>query len=213
MVGEAVLGEVIGLNFFGAHTTANGGGTAGVNLSEALLFLMFPKFGPKDFEGDFFVSGLEAFLADGDNDSGGFVGQSDGGVDLVDVLAPRATGGGELPVKVGFFDFDGFGGYDGENRDGGGASVDSAGGFGLGDALDAMNSTFDGKSFISAVTPRIVVANVDADNILVDLVEFEALGTGKASVHSGQIVGEVLGFVATGGGADFDGGWRIFDPL
>ncbi len=179
------MGEVIGLNFFGAHATADGGGTAGVDLSEALLFFMFPKFGAENFEGNFFVSGLEAFLADGDNDVGRFVGQSDGGVDLVDILAPRATSGSELPVKVGFFDFNGFGWNNWENRDGGGAGVDSTGRFGLGDALDAVNAALDGKSFVGTVTPRVVLADVDADDVLVDLVEFEALGAGEASVHSG----------------------------
>ena len=174
---------------------------------------MFPKFSAEDFEGDFFVSSLEAFFTNGDNDSGWFVGQSDGGVDLVDVLASGPPCGSELPVKVDLFYFDCFCWNDRKNGDGGGAGVDSTGRFGLGDALDAVNTTFDRKGLIGTMTPRIVLTNVNTDDILVDLVELEALSGGETGVHSSQIIGEVLGFVATGGGADFDGGWRIFDSF
>ena len=97
VVGETVLGEVVGFYFFAPHTAADGGGPAGLDFGEAFLFGFFPEFGAEDLEGDLFVSGLETLLADGDDDPGGLVGKSDGGIDLVDVLAPRTTGGGKLP--------------------------------------------------------------------------------------------------------------------
>ena len=74
VVGEAVLGEVVGFYFFAPHTAADGGSSAGFDFCQTFLFGFFPEFGAEDLEGDLFVSGLETLLADGDDDAGGLVG-------------------------------------------------------------------------------------------------------------------------------------------
>ena len=74
VVGETVLGKVVGFDLLGAHTAADGGGATGLDFGKAFLFGLFPEFGPQDFEGDLFVSGLETLLPDGDDDAGGLVG-------------------------------------------------------------------------------------------------------------------------------------------
>ena len=69
-----------------------------------------------------------------------------------------------------------------------------------------MNAGLDRKSFVGAVAPGITFTNIDAQDILINEFGFETLALGKAQIHAGEVVGKDLGFVATGGGADFDGG-------
>ena len=56
------------------------------------------------------------------------------------------------------------------------------------------------------MTPGIIFSDGDAEDIGVDQFGLESLALGEAQIHAGEVVGKDLGFVATGGGADFDGG-------
>ena len=106
VVGEAVLREVVGLDFLCSHAFSYSLRAAVREGSQALVLFRLPKFGAKQVEGNFFVSGLVAFFAHKNDNAGGFVGEADSGVDLIDVLTSGAAGTSKLPFEVGFFNFD-----------------------------------------------------------------------------------------------------------
>ena len=106
MISNSVLWVIVGADFFGALSSAND--TPGIaKLFLTFFFLDFPELGAEESEGDFAILGLFALLSGDDDGAGGKVGEPDGGVDFIDVLAARTRGSHELPVQVFFFDVDG----------------------------------------------------------------------------------------------------------
>ena len=117
MVGDAILRIVVSADFFGALGAADGGFSLVFDVAEAFFFLCFPKLGTEHLQGYGAVLLLGALLAAGDGDTRGFVGEPNGGVDFVDVLAAVAAGPDKLPFEVFFPDFKVLGFDDGEDGD------------------------------------------------------------------------------------------------
>ncbi len=78
VVGESILREIIGFDFFVAHAAADLSGSEGGDLILLFFDFGFPEFGAEEFHGDFPVLVLGAFGLGGDDDAGGFVLDADG---------------------------------------------------------------------------------------------------------------------------------------
>ena len=98
VVGDAILGEVVGTDFLGSGAATDRRATGGFELGDALLLLEFPQFGTEEIETDVTVALLVALLRGDGDDTGGFVDEADSGRDLVHVLAAMAAGSEELPL-------------------------------------------------------------------------------------------------------------------
>lgn len=157
VIGEAVLGEVVGFDLLGAGTGTDSLRALGGEGGEATVFLCLPKLGTEEIESDFFVSGLIALFTDKCDDAGRDVGEANGSIDLVDVLTTWATGTGELPFKIFVADFELVSFDFGKNGNGSGAGMDAPLRFGFWDSLDAVDARFVLKCFISAVVPKRAV--------------------------------------------------------
>ncbi len=101
-----------------------------------------PEFGLEKLKGNLTVLLLGAFLTDGKRDTGGFMGQSDGGGNFINVLATVATGTGGGDFQVLRLDNNVALDEIGDDGDGGGRGVNTASFFGTGDALDSMGAGF-----------------------------------------------------------------------
>jgi len=106
VVGESVLGEVVGANFFGAVTRADHGFTLGGFGFGFFALLFVEEFGAEHFHGGGAVFVLGAFVLTLDDYAGGNVGDADGGVGGVDVLAAGSGGAIGVDSEVFGFDFD-----------------------------------------------------------------------------------------------------------
>lgn len=73
VVGDTVLREVVGTDFFGSHPSANLGSSL---IKRRLLSFLFklPKFSAQNFKSQFSVLSLMAFLAALDYSTAGFMG-------------------------------------------------------------------------------------------------------------------------------------------
>lgn len=142
VVGDAVLGVVVGADFFGAHSSADGGLSLAFERPQAFFFFDFPELGTENFERDFPVSDLGALFGTEDDNVGGDMGQADSGVDFVDVLTAGASGADELPIKIFLADFKSFGVDDRQYSHRSCGSVNPALGFGFGHALDTVDARF-----------------------------------------------------------------------
>jgi len=207
MVGDAVVGEVIGADFFGtvagAHLFAAqvGDGARGAAL------LDFIELGSQDIHRFFPVCVLGAFFAGGNDDAGRFVEDADGSLHFVHVLSARAAGAGEgdfeiIGRNVYFFGFN-----DGEDGNGSGRRVHAAGFFGFRDALDAVHSRLVLEGFINAFALHFCDERlISLEGVLVGI----KYGKSPASfgrvalVHAGEIAGKKRGFVASRARPDFN---------
>ena len=151
VVGAAVLGEIVGADALAAVAAAHHG-LAGAGHGGVLLGLLgFIKRGPKQGPGAFLVLGLALVLGHFELQAGGFVENSPAGFDFVDVLPAGAAASAAEFFDVFRIDFDFHVGHFGKDRDGGGAGVDAALGFGFRDALDAMAAAFEAQMAKRAV--------------------------------------------------------------
>lgn len=126
VVGDAVLGVVVGTDFLGAGATADSRAASGLKTSDPLLLLDLPELGAEEVETDLAVSLLVALLRRDGGDPCGLVDQSDGGGDFVDILPAVATGTEELPLEVLVPNHDLLRIDLGQNSDTGGRGVDTA---------------------------------------------------------------------------------------
>ena len=168
---------------------------------------------------------LAALFLDEDDGVGGQVGQADGGLGLVDVLAAGAggahglgfdVGGVEVVVAVGVVDVCAVtagGGRvreTGQDEDGDGAGVCAAFAFCGGDALDAVHACFGAERVVGAwgVDFEERVGQAGFVGAVVGGVACEAggpaLARAEVGVHGEQGVGEQGGFAAAGAGVDLD---------
>ncbi len=211
MVGDAVLGKVVGTNFFGAVAGADLG-QSGVAVG-FLVFFLFDgeKTGAENVHGFELIFELGFFVLAGDDEAGGDVGDTDGRISGVDGLAAVAgtainidTEVGVVYGEIGFFGF-------GQDGDGDGGGVDAAAGFGFGDALDAVDAGFVFEPAVSAVAfdfedDFLVAADVrggfgDELDAPIGVGQFEETG-----VHAIELAGEQASLVTAGTGSDFDNG-------
>lgn len=88
VIGETILGIVVGFDFFGAHASTDRLGALVGEGGKTFVFGVLPETGAEEVEGDFLVSGLVAFFADEDDNTGWLVGKADGSAHLVNVLTP-----------------------------------------------------------------------------------------------------------------------------
>ncbi len=98
MIGDSVLGEVVGADFFGPGASSHGRAAGGLETGDALLFLDLPEFGAQVIETDLAVALLVALLGRNGGNPCGFMNEANGSRDFVDVLATVATGAEELPL-------------------------------------------------------------------------------------------------------------------
>ncbi len=139
VVGDAVLWIVVGANLFGSHVTTDGATRC---IDGCFFFLLgdLPQLRAEKFERDFAIPTLTAFLAGGDDEASWEVGEADGRIDLVDVLAAGAAGAHKLPLEFFISDLDGGRRNFWQNRNRGGRGVNATLSFGGRDALNAVNA-------------------------------------------------------------------------
>ena len=105
VVGDAVLREVVGANFFAAVAGANEG-FAGIRGSGHLFgFFLFEETGAEDGHGFDAVLLLGALILHGNHNTGGEVSDANGGIGGIDALAAVATGAVNINAKVFGIDF------------------------------------------------------------------------------------------------------------
>lgn len=126
VVGDAVLGVVVGTDFLGAGATADSRAASGLKTSDPLLLLDFPEFGAQVIETDLAIALLVALLGGDGGDPCGLVDQADGGGDFVDILPAVATGTEKLPLEILVSNHDLLGIDLGQDSDTGGRGVDTA---------------------------------------------------------------------------------------
>lgn len=153
---------------------------------------------------------LGAFVLALGDDSGGEVGDADGGLGFVDFLS--AGPGGAVEVDADVFgadvdvvDFLGFG----EDGDGGGGGMNAPASFGDGNTLYAVSSTFVAEGAVNVLTFDLEDDFLEATLAgIADIDEANGPATafGVALVHAVEVGGEEGGFLASGAGADFDDG-------
>src|ERR1700676_504533 len=142
MVGDAILGIVVGADFFGAVAGFDLAAAFGANGGLLFFELHFIEAGAKDAHGLGAVFDLRFFVLLRDDEPRRQVGDAHGGIRGVDRLAAGAGRAESVDAQILGFDFDiDFVGF-GEDGDGGGGSVDASLGFGGGDALDAVDAAF-----------------------------------------------------------------------
>ena len=179
------------------------------------MFLEFAveQFGAEDLEGHFLVFDLGAAVLAADVDAGGEMEDLDGGFGAVDVLAAGAAGAADFDAEVFGAEFDiDFLGF-GEDGDGDGGGVDAALGFGLRDALDAVDAgfVFEGAEYLFAGDfEDDFLESADFGGAAFEVLAIPAFLFGVALICAGEFAGEERGFVAAGTGADFDEGVAIF---
>src|SRR5580704_3981570 len=142
MVADAVLRVVVGADFFRAITGFNLATAFGKNRGLLFVEFQFVKAGTKNAHGFGAILDLRFFVLLGDHQAAGDVGDAHGGVRGVDGLVAGTRGAeGVDPQVLGLdldVDFVGFG----KDGNGGGGSMRAALGFGVGNALDAMDTAF-----------------------------------------------------------------------
>ena len=97
VIGEAVLGVVVGADLLGAHPAAHSGSTGGFEFAHPFFLLQFPELGAEEIETDLAIALLVALLGRDSSNTRGLMDQPNGGRDLVDVLATMTTGTEKLP--------------------------------------------------------------------------------------------------------------------
>ena len=206
MIGEPVLRIVIGADLFGAVAGADHRFAFGGLSLFIFALLVVVDSGPQDFQGGGLVLVLRALVLALHHRAGWNVGDADGGVGGVDVLAAGSLCAVGIDTQifvadfnVDFFDF-------GEYGDGGGRSVYTPLCFGLRYALDAVGSAFVLENLIDIVAfdgerDFLVAAGLGGADIH-DTV-FPAFNIEVAGVHAVEVAAENTGFVAAGSGPDF----------
>ena len=206
MVGDAALRKIVGSDALGAvaaaHLQAPRLGLGGL----LLLLLGGEQTCLQQGHGARAVLVLRALILTLDDDAAGQMGDADGGIGLVDVLA-SGTGGAKgidpqvSRVQVDFFDLILFR----KNRDRDRGGVDATLGFGVRDSLHAVRSGFEFQSREGAsardARDDLLVPSVLAGALAQDLYG-EPFGLRIAGIHAQQVTGENRGLIAPGAGAD-----------
>jgi hypothetical protein len=213
MVGETILGKIIGTDLFVTFACADLFTAGGV---DATLF-----FGPffleepcgKNFHGVGAIFNLGATILATDNEACGNVHDLDGGIGGVNALASWTARAADFDayfvgpnMELHFFGF-------GEDGDGGGGGMNAALGFGGGNALDSMDAAFlahggeDGwaaefkNNFFEAA--KFGLAGGEGFH-------FPTPHFGVATVHAEEISSEDGGLGSSCSGTNFDEGIAVF---
>src|SRR5229473_5112270 len=142
MIGDAVLREIIGADFFGAVAGFDLAAALGGEGGLALLLLLLVEAGAENAHGFGAILDLRFLILLRNDESAGDMRNAYGGIRGVDGLSAGAGRAEGIDAQVLGFDLDiDFVGF-GENRDSGGRSVDAALRFRRGNALNAVHAAF-----------------------------------------------------------------------
>jgi hypothetical protein len=148
MIGDAVLGEIVGANAFvafaGADLCFSLGGIFGVFLRH----LLFEQARAQHGQGARFVLLLRPLVGAADDQAGGFVNDLHGGIGRVHALAAGtgSAAAADLQILVLDFDVDLF--RFGQHGDGAGAGVDAPLRLGRRHTLNAMHAALVFEAFV-----------------------------------------------------------------
>lgn len=199
-----VFHHLIGLEDIAAYLAAPGdivfASIGLVDLGLAFVFFDLVEFGLQHTDRLGPVFGLGALHLTGDDHTGGDVGDSNGGFDLVDVLAALAAGavGVDFEIVVADFNFDVFFGV-GCDVDGGEGGMAFFGGVERGNADEAVNAAFGLKETIGVFAHDFEGSGADTDFItfhVIDDLHLAAVAFSPALVHAEEHVGPIAGFGA-----------------
>lgn len=151
VVGDAVLREVVGANFFATIAGADEGFAGGGGGFHFFLFLAFKEARTEDGHGLDAVLLLGALVLHGNDEAGRQMSNANGGVGGVDALAAVTAGTVNVDAEVVRVNFEVLLGGFGEDSDGGGTGMDAALRLGDGDALDAVDAAFKFELAVSIV--------------------------------------------------------------
>ena len=209
VVGDAVLREIVGADFFAAFARADlvfaDGGVFGVFLGD----LAFEQARAQHGQGARPVFYLRAFVGAAHDESAGLVNDLHGGVGGVHALTALAGRAADVDLDLVGLDLDVHLLGLGQHGDGGGAGVDAPLRLRGGHALDAVDAAlvFEPLENIRAghfKNDFLEPAEVGRTGI--HRLDFPAHGFAVAAIHAVKVGGEEGGFRATRAGADFDDG-------
>ena len=207
VVGNAALGIVVGTDTLGTVTAADLGAALAGTLGLLALLFGFVELGAQDLHGAVLVLVLRTLVLALDNNAGGDVGDTDGRLGLVDVLAAGTAGTVGVDLQVGRVDLDvNFFGL-GQNGNGRSRSLDAARAVGDGNALDTVAAALVLEAGPCALTFDQEADFLDAAQLgLVDVHDFdgEALAFGIHGIHTVEIGSKQSSFFAAYAAADFD---------
>ena len=106
MVGDAVLGKVVGADPLGAVHGAHLRAASGVGLGRGGRCPLSQEAGTQDPQGRLLVLQLRLLVLHGHHDAGGQVGEPHGGVGGVDALPARTGGAEDVDAQVGRVDLE-----------------------------------------------------------------------------------------------------------
>ena len=206
MIGDAVLREVVGADFFGTLARPDLRAAVGIEFGAALLFRDLEEAGAQDGHGAQFVLQLRTLVLADDHHACGFVCEADGSGVLLHVLPARTASLEDFHLHVRFGNVNFHIVHFGQHCDGGGGGVDAPRRFGGRHALDAMHARlvfqFRVSAFAFDLEDDFLVA-ADADGALGQDLALPILAVGVARVHAEQVGGEERGLVPARARADF----------
>ena len=201
MVSEAVLGIVVGADFFAAVTRADLELALAGGLFELLAHHRLVDPCLEDLHRFVPVFVLRFLILDRHDDPGRQVGQTDGGIGGVDALAAAAAGAVDIHFDLVGLDVEFHILHFGDDSDGDGGGVDASLGFGGGDPLDPV-----GAGFVFELAVDSVPFDQD-DELLVppgapfggaDDLHLPPLAFGEAQIHSKHIFDKKSALVSAG---------------
>lgn len=209
VIGEAVLGKVIGADLFVAFARTDLLPAGGLDFAALFFPLFFEKTRSKNAHGGSTVFDLGAAILATDNEAGGKVKDLDGGVGRVDPLAAGTAGATNFNADFIGADlkFDFFGHR--KNGDSGGGGVDAALGFGGGHALDAMDAAFmahGGKDSLARQFENDFFEPAQIGGAGGEGFKFPAAVFGVAAVHTKEVTSKDGRFGTTRAGPNFHDG-------
>ena len=182
-------------------------------MSLAFLHLEIVKPGAQHFHGHFAVFALAALGLAADDNVGRQVGDANGGLDFVDVLAAFAARAERVDAQVfgANVDFDlvvNFGNYE----DGGEGCVAASGLIERRDAHKAVHAGFSRKQSVGVFSDELDRCGLDARFFAGSFVEdggVDSFAFRPSQIHAQEHGGPVLGFGAPGAGLDGHDGVEV----
>src|SRR5580704_1574428 len=216
MVGDAVLGIVVGADFFGAVAGFDLAAAFGADRGLLLFELHFIEAGTQNAHSLGAIFDLGFFVLLGDDQARRQVGDAHGGISGVNGLTAWAGRAESVDAQILGLDFDvDFVGF-GKDGDRGGRGVNASLRFGGGDALDAVDAAFVlelGINFLALDGGDDFFYSTHLGGRAFHDFDFPALGFGVARVHAEEIAREDAGFITAGAGADFKDDVFVVDGI
>ena len=213
VISEAVLGEVIGANFFVSFAGADLLTACGLHFSPLLFSFFFQKTGGQNAHGGSTVFDLGAAVLAAHNQAGGNMEDLNRGIGGVDALSARTSGATNFnadfigsDLKLHFL-------RNGKNGDRCSGGVDSPLGLGGGYALDAMDSAFvahGGKHGLARQFEDNFLEAAELGRAGGEGIEFPSPGFGVTAVHPKKIPSKDGSFGSACTRSDFYDGVAVF---